>query len=266
MKREEIQFELTVCTLRPQDASDEARAELETDEELRRWFETECAQDESLCNCLNRRDIPDGLRDRILRRLETEKADFGTSGKASVPLKGVRPGSGWLAVAAAIAVGLFIGRPWDRPDPSPDWQSDAIALLDRIETGRASLDAFSGDMAVLKTSLQDAEAPVPAEFPKSVGDIPMLGCKACYVAGQRASVICFRLNENNEAHVVILDTPQPGLDGTADSPAMGAVGEWSYARWQQEGKTYFLATRAPATELQKLFAILRREWWGKAWV
>jgi hypothetical protein len=264
MNREEIQQELNVCTLRPQDASAEARAQLELDAELREWFDKECAADESLGRCLEQVEVPEGLRNRILDSIRAETAEEAVP--QATPLRGFTSPSGWLAIAAAITVGLFLMQPWETPPASAQWQTDAVALLDRIETGRASLDAFSGDVAVLKASLTESESPVPSEMPVHVRDIPMLGCKACMVAGQPASVICFRLNENNEAHVVILDSVQPGKDGTPDAPAMGSVGEWNYARWQDEGKTFFLASRAPAEELQKLFAVVRSVFWRRAWI
>ena len=266
MTRDEIQLELSACTLRPQDVSEEVRTALESDAELAQWHQRECAMDQALCRLFHSSGAsssPEAMKQRLQEALAQE-AGSSSATLSSAPRRSssgsFRSATNWLAAAAAIAIGLFAVRPWESGAPSSPWQSEAIALLDRIESGSTRLDHFSSDLAVLKTGLTDSGTPIPAEnaMPKRFADVPLLGCKSCVVDGCSASVVCFRLGPDGDAHVVILDQLQPDIEGTADEPTMDTMGDWHVAKWVQDGKTYFLATRAPATELQKLFAILQR--------
>lgn len=274
MTREEIQHQLSACTLRPQDACEEVRTALESDPELAQWHQRECALDQALCRLFcssGATSSPEALK----RRLQEALAEEDESSPATISVTPAKTSTwsfrsvpSWLAAAAAIAIGLFTVRPWETGAPSSLWQSDAIALLDRIESGSTSLDHFSSDLAVLKTSLTASGTPSPADhaLPKRFAEFPLLGCKSCIVDGCSASVVCFRLGPDNEAHVVILDHPQPEIEGTLDEPSLDTMDGWQVAQWVQDGKTYFLATRAPAEELQKLFAILRRMSGSLGWV
>jgi hypothetical protein len=66
VNREEARLELDATTLRPQDASPEARAQVESDPKLAAWLEQRTAFDESVAAAFQKLPVAPGLRESIL--------------------------------------------------------------------------------------------------------------------------------------------------------------------------------------------------------
>jgi hypothetical protein len=254
MTPEEARLNLDATTLRPQDTAEEARALAETDAELGAWVEGQKKFDAQVAGAMEDLPVPDALRERLLA-FENQGA------KKQVP-KPHRRLDAWLATLATVAV-LAVGAValWnqqsDRND-LPDWQRQSLAMVREIDAGGIPLDHFSSDLGEIKGMLVKHGRPVPAGLPQGVEAMTSLGCKTFQVGAREATVVCFEILPGQEAHLVVMNNDKGSLPGAPPErrPEFVERDGWNVARWSDGGQCYFIATRAPRSALEKLFAVV----------
>lgn len=240
MNREEARLELDATTLRPQDASPEARAMAESDPELGAWLKQRTAFDEQVAEAFAA-SIPAGLRESILQNARRP---------SKRPLRWILP---VLAAAAAVVVGWTML--WPVNDSMPGWQAESLAAVTKVEYGMSKVDHLSRDFEAIKKMLVADQSPTPVRLPGTVGTMPVLACKRILVAGRIASIICFEIQPGKEAHLVVVDnTGLPGLPPQLQ-PQFKSSKNWNMASWSDGSQTFLLATRADETALKKLFGM-----------
>ena len=242
MNREEARLELDATTLRPQDASPEARAMAESDSELGAWLDKRTAFDEQVADAFAAA-IPAGLRGSILQNVRRP---------AKRPIRWILPTL--AAVAAAVVVGWTMF--WPVSSSMPGWQADSLAAVTKVEYGMSKVDHFSRDLEAIKKMLLADQSPTPVRLPGSVGAMPVLACKRIHVAGRPASIICFEIEPGIEAHLVVMDN-----SGLLDlppqlQPEFQTSKNWNMASWSDGNQTFLLATRADGAALKKLFGLV----------
>lgn len=242
MTREEARLELDATTLRPQDASPEARALLESDSQLAVWHAKRAEFDESVAEAFAAA-IPAGLRESILQN-------------AKQPAKrNVR----WIAptivaaVAACIAFGFAML--WPVNGDMPAWQAESLAAVVKVEHGMMKLDERAPTLDEVKKLLAATNSPSPQHLPGVIDQHGTFGCKRIQVAGRPATIICFRLDGGKEAHLVVMDNSQlasaPPL-----KPQLQTNKNWHMASWSEGSQTFLLATSAGELELKKLLGLV----------
>ena len=242
MTREEARLDLDATTLRPQDASSEARAMLVSDAELAAWHAKRTSFDESVANAFAG-TIPAGLRETILQSAKRP---------AKRPVRWILPTL--ISAAAAIALGWTLL--WPVSDEMPAWQAESLAAVTKVEYGMTKVDHLSGDFAAVKQMLVADQSPTPVRLPGTVGDMPVLACKRIQVAGRAASIICFEIQPGTEAHLVVVDNT--GLTDLPPQlqPQFKNSKNWNMASWSDGNQTFLLATTADETALKKLFGLV----------
>ena len=241
MNREEARLELDATTLRPQDASAEARAVLQSDAELREWHEKRTAFDQQAAQALAV-SIPAGLKESILQSAKQQPRRSGIRWIAPVI----------LTAAAACVAGAWLLL-WPVHGGMPAWQADAMAEVTKLEYGMGRLDESAPTLDELKTMLAATNSPAPDSLPGELAATRTYGCKRITVDGKAATIICFKLGEGNqEAHLVIVDA----ANASPPSPKLEQSKNWSLASWSAGTKTYMLATTQGAAELRRLLGLV----------
>lgn len=241
MNRAAARLELDATTLRPQDASPEARALLESDTELAAWHAKRTEFDESVAEVFAAA-IPAGLRESILQNAKRP---------AKRPLRWVLP----LLISAAAAVAVGWTLLWPVSGEMPAWQAESLAAVVKVEHGLLKVDHMSRDLEAIKKLLIADQSPTPTRLPGTVGGMTVLACKRIQVAGRVASIICFEITPGKEAHLVVMDNtglanPPPQL-----LPQFKNSKHWNMASWSDGNQTFLLATTADATALKQLFGL-----------
>jgi hypothetical protein len=243
VNREEAKLELDATTLRPQDASPEARAMLESDAELAAWHAQRTAFDEKVAGVLAA-SIPAGLRDSILQN---------AAQNARTKVRWITPTI--LSAAAACIAGAWLLL-WPGNSAMAAWESESLAAVAKLEYGMTPLDAEAETYEAVKALLNQKDCPSPLAVPTTLASLPTYGCKRVEIDGRTASIICFQMKTGKEAHLVVFDNA--GLDGCPDqgSPTFKSSKNWSYASWSHGSQSFMLATTDNAAELKKLFGLV----------
>ena len=166
------QAKLLLSAYRPggADASDpafaEALAQAQRDPELRAWLEESQQFDQTIANKLRAVAVPPTLRNMILAGAKFSQARHWWQGSRI-----------W-ALAASLAVFASAAALWrSTTSQLAPWQTDSLAVLDKIESGDVNLDTENPQPAHLVDWLREHSAPVPAAMPPALLAHPTFGCK-----------------------------------------------------------------------------------------
>jgi len=239
---EEARLELDATTLRPQDASPEARAMAESDPELGEWLTKRTAFDEQVAEAFAA-SIPDGLRESILQNARLS---------AKSPMRWVLPTL--AAAAAAVALGWTMF--WPVSNSMPAWQAESLAAVTKVEYGVSKVDHMSRDFDAIKKMLVTDQSPTPIRLPGTVGSMRVLACKCIKVTGRKASIICFEIEPGKEAHLVVVDNTGLPDQPPQLQPQFKSSKNWNMASWSDGSQTFMLATTADEAALKKLFGLV----------
>lgn len=245
MNREEARLELDATTLRPQDASPEAREMARKDQELGVWLEKRTAFDESVAEAFQGMSIPPELRASILR-----------AAKGPSP---ARRHVAWLTstlAAAAACLAFAWTLLWPGNSAMAAWESDSLAAVAKVEYGVARLDQKAANFEAVRQLLNARDCPCPNAVPKALAKLRTHGCKQIEVDGRPASLICFELEPGKEAHLVVFNNVDLCDCPGQNQPCFKASKNWRYASWSHGEQTFVLATRADEEVLKTLFASL----------
>jgi hypothetical protein len=244
VNREEARLELDATTLRPRDASPEARAMLESDAELAAWREKRAAFDEAVAEALHDMPMAAGLRENILR---------AATEPAKRPLRWITPTA--IAAAACVLVGwTFL---WPGSSAMAAWEAESLNTIAKVEHGVMRLDERAESLEAVKKHLTSAECPCPSALPPALAHLRTLGCKRVRIGGHAGTIICFALESGKEAHLLVLDN-----EGLCDCPAADegpcfkSARNWRYASWSHGSHAFMLATTADEAALKRLFGLV----------
>lgn len=247
MTREEARAELDACTLRPGDASTEARTFAERDPELAQWLAKRTKFDQEMARVFQPPAASAVGHDRLLAAMQAAAA-------AQAPTRWLAfPKAAWLAAAAAVAL-LAAGVLWQARESGPSWQKEALALVAQVDAGQLRVDHLSNDLEALKAKLIEASAPVPQSLPKGVTQMKSLACKVVRVAGRPASIVCFLIAPGKEAHLVVIDSQGLRDVPPQNRPQFSEQDGWHIVSWSDGEQSYLLASHGDAELLRKLFA------------
>ena len=241
------QAKLLLSAYRPggADATDpafaEALAQAGRDPQLRAWLEESQRFDEAIAGKLRSVEVPANLRATIL-----------AGAKFSQPLRWWQGSRVW-ALAALLAVFASVAAFWFSKDSRLEsWQTESLAVLEKIEAGGVRFDAKNEHPAPLVDWLREHAAPSPAAMPPTLAAHRTFGCKTIDANGRKVSLICFNLGGGDQAH--LFTTARAGLQ--IEPPerhlVFGKKDHWNLASWSSGDEVHMLATQMDETRLRAL--------------
>lgn len=244
MNREEAQLELDATTLRPQDASPEARAMLASDAGLAAWHEKRTAFDEEVAAAFQSiATTAPGLRENILRAARQP---------AKRPLRWLTP----TAIAAAACAVFGWTLLWPGNSAMAAWEYQSLNAIAKVELGVMRLDERAESLEAVKKHLTASECPCPSALPPALAHLRTFGCKRVTIDGHAGTIICFALDAGKEAHLLVLDNEGLCNCPGEDAPCFKSAKHWRYASWTHGSHTFMLATTADETALKRLFGLV----------
>lgn len=243
MTREEARLELDATTLRPQDASADARAMAESDSSLAQWVARRTEFDESV-SAVFTPSVPAGLRERLLQNAAPSSTTRTT--------KWLRP---TLVTAAAASIMLGWTLYWPLSGNLSAWESESLLAITKVEYGMSRLDERAATLDTVKKLLAANGSPSPQNLPGCLCSLPTFGCKRIQVAGRAATLICFKIDGQKEAHLIVMDNTSLADTPSQKQPRFQTSKNWQLATWSDGSQTYLLATTADENALRKLLAL-----------
>lgn len=231
MQRDEAKQLLELCrpgneTDRQDPALAEAFALLDTDPELRAWFEAQQAADARISDSLNSLEAPADLKVGILAGMRLHQAN---ASKVPAPasensvvfpqeqdasLRGhtqrARWRQPWIGIAALFAIAMVV---LNLPKGgSPDSESTTLAglppviqfLSGEIDSLKSwHFDKRDGRPENLTAYLASHQAPTPNTIPDCLSKLPSIGCITFEYENAKLSMICFK--NGNVYHLITAD-------------------------------------------------------------
>lgn len=256
MNKEEARFILTAVRADRIDREDprvaEAMRRVETDPELRLWFAEQSRFDREVSRKLSEVAPPADLRDSILAGV-----------RASEPAPWNRRIVFSLAVAAALAVGLFLSPAFWLPTGTPpapslqtvaEFQEDMLREIEKLE----SLDHRSSDPREILSWLegQGLENPASLAFLEEPGGHRFVGCKIFEWHGHQVSLICLGEEENGLPDLHLVTVSADAVEGELwkrPSLEKGESGNpWSTVAWRDGEVVHLIVAAGDRSDLRRL--------------
>ena len=289
MDREEAKHILSLCRPgRDEDWHDPVIAPalelLESDVELRDWFEAQQAADASIAAELERIQPPAELKSVILAGMRAHKAS-ATTGSPSADnilefeaLTGhglprevrnePRRLSPWIGIAALFAI-LFVvavvrlnqqqqsptqlAERGNSPAATAAVAPDVITFLaDQIEglmQQEQELDMRDPRIAPLTTHLANAQAPVPSCIPNRLHQLPTIGCITFKYNHCKLSMICFK---GNQVYHLITGHKSSVDCSLGAEPQFYEVNNQAFRLWSEGEQVFILTVKGTKGELPEL--------------
>lgn len=259
MKREEAKQLLELC--RPgmdegqhDPALAEAYAMLESDAELKAWFEETQQLDARISEHLNSIEAPADLQDTILagmRLHQTNSAHSQPADSRTVPFPTTSPEqsrawwlSPWSGIAALFAIMMIIFvLPEDGPAESQMADADLPPVLQFLSQEIDSLKSWQfekkgQDPTELQAFLASANAPSPSSIPSSLSNMPSIGCVTFeYGEDAKLSMICFK---NGEVYHLITADKATYPDNIPSEPTLYQCEDKAFRLWSDENQVKIL--------------------------
>ena len=246
MNREDAKAQLDATTLRPEDASDEARELARTDTDLGQWLGRRRAFDDKVAVAMEAIPVPAELQVQLLAAMHAEAAKTPQRRSfMAMPMT-------WLAAAAVFV--LSFAAWWALQPGEGDWEGQALATVKLIDHGLLRLDHQSPRLDDLRKTLARAGSLSPGQLPVTLEKLRTYGCKVIQVAGKQATVVCFEMPGGDEAHLVVLEKDSlPNLPAQP-TPLFTQRDGWQLASWSDGTRSLILMTSAAPDKLRALFA------------
>lgn len=241
-----------------QDADDprfrEALAQAQRDPELARWFANEQALDARISIKLTASIIaPAALKSQLLAQQKI-----------------VRPAVWWqrpatrYALAACLALLVSVAALWFNFYREEQFlaRGEAFAgyrdtVADFTGSKLRRLEFKSSDVAAVRSWLAQNDSHADLILPAGLEGRPSLGCRVLDWRGQKVTLVCFRLENRQVAHLLVVDR-RLFPDAPGESPAFQQVNGVATASWSRGDKTYVVACKGGSEgDLMKLLSTPR---------
>jgi hypothetical protein len=222
----------------------EAHRILEHDEELRRWYKTQRANQDAVRSVFRNITPPAALKEQIISERPWHTRPVTVR---------------HLAVVAVAAVILFtVGLWWSGQTPQED-KSFASYRSRMVGTALRSygMEFETDDMSSVRAFLKQHGAPDDFASPAGLAQATCTGCLTVPWRTGQASMICFRTGrpmppgQSSDLwffvvdHAVVPDAPE------AETPLVATVNAVTTASWTRQGRTYVLAVDGDELLLRK---------------
>jgi hypothetical protein len=277
MQRDEAKAILELCRPgNPDDQRDPLIAEalglLETDAELKAWFEAQQALDARIAESYEEIEPPADLKANILAGMRAHRLQ-GESGKAAIlpgsrdTIDGPTASQGWwrnpwIGVAAVFAL-LFAIIAVPRNDLPPRLASSeaqaaqasvpaiiqfVASEIDTMKRESRSFEKRSDQPETLQAYLASAGAHSPANIPSSVRSKPSLGCFTLDYNGIKMGMICFK--EDQVIHLITAPKTACTSQLTEEPTAYEMNGQ-AFKAWLEGEQVYIISVEGSKEKLPK---------------
>ena len=250
----------------------EALALLETDAELKAWFEERQFLDDRISDAFNSVEPPADLKASILAgmRAHSMKHEEAVEADNVVPFEDKQSTTStsfwrqpWIGIAAAIVLlVVIVGVPQSKQGDShyaanqasivPELPATIEFLADEINGFKfRRFDKKSDQPATLKSYLAGVGTPSPKMLPKPVEGVPSLGCFTLDFDGVKMGIICFK--EDQLMHLTTIhkiDCRDEFPEGTSIYESVKH--DQSFKVWRQGDHIYILSIHGEKEELPGL--------------
>jgi hypothetical protein len=189
--------------------------------------------------------IPPHLREQILAQQKIISPPFWRTDKGAKTISA-------LALAAALALlvtGLLFWNRAPREDKTfAGFQSRMISFALR----QYDMDLRTNQLAAVKTYLAAQGAPADFPLPATLAASAVIGGKSLSWQGKPVGMVCFGHGQEI-LYMFVIDSKLPCTPTNAAAPpAMATYKNLATATWTTGNKTFLLAGRIPATDLERL--------------
>jgi hypothetical protein len=186
-------------------------------------------------------------------------------GRALIEATMMRKPSSWtrwwrpLALAASIAVLITLSTSWWRDRTLTLPQEASVAELARtLSDHHVSIGLMSPDYSKLRAWLTEKESPMPGTLPPGLAQYGLIGCQTWKTTRGKVSLICFMDGNKGIYHLYVFEAPHDRQSAPGGSePQIQREGDWSFALWQDGGRTHALGARGDARMEESLRALFR---------
>jgi hypothetical protein len=227
------------------------------DPALAAWCEKQSAVDRSISRAFRSVQPPSDLRDSILtgarlsRRAAPAPAGSWFERRAFGFLR-----YGEVAAIAAVFALLAIAVIYNQFGQTPDdrtWQVFAAAKATEIESGVVQIEHEDPVFQSTVGWLRERACPVPDALPDGLRGLRLFGCSSVKWNGKPIGIVCFKLGEGQEVHLVTIDAAHIP-DDLGSIPVWSEVAGFTSAQWLVGGTAHMLIGRATRAEMLPLIA------------
>lgn len=270
MDRDEAKHILSLC--RPGNDEDrknsviaEALALLESDAELRAWFENEQAEDARIANAFEAIEPPTDLKASILAGMRAHAANESDEDKVfafEAPEKKAKTSNRmpiWIGLAACFAVLFGVMATQQNRNQQPGiaradttitaGAPDVVQFLsERIGSlaGPQDLDMRDPQIAPLQAHLARMGAPTPKTLPGKLNNLPTLGCVAFDYKRCKISMICFK--SDGVFHFATVRKKNVSCV-TSPEPQFFELNGQAFQIWEEGDQVHIIATQGTKESL-----------------
>lgn len=232
----------------------------------------EDAQDPFFAEALRQAEMDPALREWLAdqQAFDTKfAAAFGEirgpkEGRAMIEATMMRRPARWprwwpVAMAASIALVLVLYLSFGRTREVSFPQRASVAeLAEHLSEHHASMGLMSSDYQKLRAWLAERGGPLPDRIPPGLAQLGVLGCQTWETDRGKVSVVCFVRGNKEMIHLYIFENLHDGASlPDMNAPRFERAGEWSFAMWKDDGRTYALGTMGDARAEESLRALFR---------
>jgi hypothetical protein len=187
--------------------------------------------------------VPPNLREQILARGKIISVPFwrrSSTAKATLAL---------AAAVVLVATGLIFWNNAPREDKTfAGFRSRMVSFALRSY----DMDLHTNQLAAVQSYLATKGAPADFPLPPTLAATTVKGGKSLLWQGKPVGMVCFG-HGNETLYMFVIDSPLPGTPTNAAAPpAIATYKNLATATWTTGDKTFFLAGRIPATDLERL--------------
>ena len=217
---------------------------LEHDEELRRWYKTQRANQDAIRGAFRKITPPPALKEQIISERPWH----------------TRPVTARHLTAVAVAVGILftVGLWWFGQSPQED-KSFASYRSRMVGTALRTygMELETDDLASVRAFLKQRGAPDDFVAPAGLAQATCTGCLTVPWRTGRVSMICFRTGrpmppgQSSDLWYFVVDHEIAPDAPETDTPVVATVKSVTTASWTRQGKTYVLAVDGDEMLLRK---------------
>ncbi len=204
----------------------EALCLLETDSELKAWFEEHQRFQNTVRTKFQKIAVPTRLRSRILAEQKVVRPSFFSKSN--------------IAIAIAAAIILFIGIGVLFHSRTSDHFADYESRMVRGALREYRMDLVTNDLAQIRLSMASRGAPSEFFIPKGLSNLRVVGGGALKWRSNPVTMVCFDRGDKQMLFFFVLDRTAV-KDFPAQTPAIRKISRLQSASWTKGDKVYVLA-------------------------
>jgi hypothetical protein len=185
-------------------------------------------------------------------------------GRALIEATMMRRPARWMrwwpvAMAASIAVLFALYVSFGSPRGMALPQTASVAeLAKHLAEQDSSIGLMSRNYAELRRWIADKGGPLPERLPPGLAQFGVLACQTWETNRGKVSLVCFVRGNQDVVHLYVFENPRGGTPlPDMNAPRFERAGNWSFALWQQDGRTYALGEMGDAQADESLRALFR---------